>query len=289
MLRSGDLGTAAVHRRRFVVVLRCDRPLACGVLAQPFGSRATRHHRMRPLPPMLAETLPDRQLADAEHLALAGGDLHGIDLQREMASGRRARLINAYGPTEDDGLRDRPPVNRDLQDESPSLRLVVRYGTRGFTFWTGAWSLYRPGLRGALHCGRGPGAGLSGACGADGGAVCCRPVWSWGSRMYRTGDLARWRADGVLEFLGRADQPGEAARLPDRAWRDRGGAGAACGGGAGGGDRARGCARRQAAGGLCGGGGGRGLPMRRRCGRILARAFRTTWCRRRLWCWSGFR
>ena len=27
--------------------------------------------------------------------------------------------------------------------------------------------------------------------------------------------------------------------------------------------------------------------MRRRCGRMLRGAFRTTWCRRRLWCWIG--
>ncbi|ANW03877.1 non-ribosomal peptide synthetase [Bradyrhizobium icense] len=32
------------------------------------------------------------------------------------------------------------------------------------------------------------------------------PFGSSGARLYRTGDLARWRGDGVIEYVGRADQ-----------------------------------------------------------------------------------
>ena len=59
------------------------------------------------------------------------------------------------------------------------------------------------------------------------------PFGAAGSRMYRTGDLARWRARrraGVPRARRRA---GQAARLPHRAGRDRGGAAAARRGGAG--------------------------------------------------------
>ena len=51
-------------------------------------------------------------------------------------------------------------------------------------------------------------------------------------RLYRTGDLGRYLPDGCGRFPGRARHPGQDPRLPHRAGRDRGGAGARCPGSA---------------------------------------------------------
>ncbi|MET9617094.1 non-ribosomal peptide synthase/polyketide synthase [Kitasatospora indigofera] len=173
-------------------------------------------------------TLPPSALAALDGAELTAGTLVvageacAPELVARWAPGRR--MINAYGPTEttvcatmSDPLSPGsgvPPIGRPVAgfrvyvlDER--LRIVPP-GVAGELYVAG------PGLaRGYLNR---PGltAGRFVACpfGADGDGPlspspaagrCPQPDGGQGGRMYRTGDVVRRRADGELEYVGRAD------------------------------------------------------------------------------------
>ncbi|WP_053760602.1 non-ribosomal peptide synthetase [Streptomyces sp. AS58] len=155
------------------------------------------------LPPALLAAMPDDVLLPPTATLLAGTERVSPELVGRYARGRM--MFNAYGPTE-------ATTNSTLGlcDPDTPVGAIVPIGvpdpgTRAHVLD----AFLRPvpaGVTGELYLG---GAGLArgylGRPDLTAERFVADPFGVPGERLYRTGDLVRRKADGRLEFLGRAD------------------------------------------------------------------------------------
>ena len=114
-------------------------------------------------------------------------------------------VVNAYGPTETTTFSASHRMREPDGTTGPIPIGTPRDNTRCHVLNRDL----RPvpeGVIGELFiAGTGVGRGYLHRAGLTAARFVPDPFGPPGSRMYRSGDLARWRADGVLEFFGRAD------------------------------------------------------------------------------------
>lgn len=157
----------------------------------------------------LFDLMVEQRIEDLRPLRqlLAGGDVLSAEhVRRFLKNLPNCSLINGYGPTENttftcchvmhagDSVPDSVPIGRPISNTQVYI-LDEELGP------------VPPGTTGELYAG-GDGLARGYLNDAEATAACfLRNPFSNGpdDRIYRTGDLARWREDGVIEFLGRAD------------------------------------------------------------------------------------
>ncbi|WP_329172616.1 non-ribosomal peptide synthetase [Streptomyces sp. NBC_01477] len=126
-------------------------------------------------------------------------------LQRLAADHPGTTVLNVYGPTETTTFATLQHVGPDHGDGVPPIGRPLD-GVRAYVLDASL----RPvpsGAEGELYvAGPGVARGYLGRPGLTATRFVADPFAGAGTRMYRTGDLVRWGADGVLEYVSRADQ-----------------------------------------------------------------------------------
>jgi amino acid adenylation domain-containing protein len=160
------------------------------------------------VPSMLRLFLEDpergRRLASVRRLICSGEALPG-DLRDRVHALTSAELLNYYGPTEASIEVGQHAARRGERDAAVPLGCPI--DNARLYIVDRDFGLCPPGFPGELLIGGVPLArGYAGRPELTAERFVPDPFAAEpGARVYRTGDLARWRADGVIEFLGRLD------------------------------------------------------------------------------------
>ncbi|AKJ29077.1 non-ribosomal peptide synthetase [Caldimonas brevitalea] len=117
------------------------------------------------------------------------------------------QLVNMYGITETTVHVSYLPVTREIAHGQAQHQIGHRIPDLRTYVLDAALRPVPVGATGELYvAGAGLARGYLGRPALTAQRFVADPFGASGSRMYRTGDLARWRADGGLDFLGRADE-----------------------------------------------------------------------------------
>ena len=138
---------------------------------------------------------------------VAGGDALQPEAARAvLQSTRPLHLVNGYGPTEVTTFAVCYEVT-DVPPDAVSIPIGRPISNTRAYILDAAMEPVPAGIAGELYLG-GPGvaAGYLNAPDATASVFIADPFSvNPNDRLYKTGDLARWREDGIIEFLGRAD------------------------------------------------------------------------------------
>ncbi|MFB8139471.1 non-ribosomal peptide synthetase, partial [Streptomyces parvus] len=175
-------------------------------LGEPLAEFLAEHHVTHlTVPPAVLAALPEDAVAPGTTLIVAG-EACTPALVRAWAP--RTRMFNSYGPTEttvDATLWRCDPDRLRAEDTSP-VPVGTAVAETAALVLDAALRPVPPGTPGELYvAGSGLARGYLGRPGLTATRFVAAPYGPPGTRMYRTGDLARRRADGELEYLGRAD------------------------------------------------------------------------------------
>ncbi|MFE2696739.1 non-ribosomal peptide synthase/polyketide synthase [Streptomyces mirabilis] len=116
------------------------------------------------------------------------------------------RLVNMYGITETTVHVTHAPLDPATAAEGPASPIGTAIPDLRAYVLDADLAPVPPGATGELYvAGEGLARGYLGRPGLTAIRFLADPFGQAGGRMYRTGDRAKWRADGTLEYLGRAD------------------------------------------------------------------------------------